>query len=94
MNSPLSSDEWIDFNINHKVRVQLTDAGRAALKKGHADLFGPIAFKHPWTPPEEDAEGWSKWQLWDLMQQLGHRCFMGGPVPFYTTIQIQVRGHD
>ena len=65
----------MDFNINNKVRVKLTDYGRQALARQHNGL-------------KEDAEGWSEWQLWHLMQELGHLCCLGCQVPFETTIQL------
>lgn len=83
----------MDFNVNERVRVKLTDYGRQALERQDAELWASI--KHPapppYTPPKEDAEGWSEWQLWSLMQDLGHLCRMGGPTPFETTIQLVER---
>jgi len=81
---------WAEFNVNHYVRVQLTDEGRKALREAHARLYGCFVEKYPYEPPEEDANGWSKWQLWDLANQLGPRLFNGSPVPFMTTIQIEL----
>ena len=75
----------MNFNINDKVRVRLTEKGRAALIKQHDDYFeGRV----PYSPPKEDADGWSEWQLWSLMQDLGHLCRLGIDPPFETIIQI------
>ena len=77
------------FNINTIVRVRLTPAGRAF----HAAQFAisKIRTDHGLTyiPPTEDAEGWSKWQLWSLMQEFGSECYAGNPgLPFATVIEI------
>ncbi len=77
----------MNFNVNDKVRVKLTDHGRQALRRRHADLWDGIS-PHQYEPPKEDAEGWSEWQMWDLMESLGHMWYMGGPPPFDTTIQL------
>ena len=81
----------MDFNINHKVRVKLTDEGREALKKRHRDFWSEVGRpSEPYTPPIEDAEGWSEWQLWCLMQELGAYFMLGVNAPIETTIQFVV----
>ena len=83
----------MDFNINDKVRVKLTDCGRQALASQHVEFWASVGrtAPYPHTPPKEDAEGWSEWQLHSLMNELGHLCRIGGPVPFETTIQMVER---
>lgn len=83
----MPSSEHIKFNINEKVRVKLNDRGRAHLKKQWHDLVGNA---YPWHPPTEDADGWSEWQLWVLMHDLGPDLVMGFNPPFETTIEIIV----
>jgi len=78
--------EQIQFNINDHVRVKLTDLGRQILIKNHIELFGS---QDKYKAPEEDAEGWSRWQLWELMQELGNSCYNGCNVPFETTIILE-----
>lgn len=77
------------FNTNHKVRVKLTDRGRAILLQAHEELNKqwPEVFKD-YTPQKEDAEGWSEWQLWCLMKDLGGHCVMGPEPPFETEIEL------
>jgi hypothetical protein len=41
-----------------------------------------------YRPPEEDAEGWSKWQLWSLMSLFGPCMHMGCDVPFETDMRL------
>ena len=81
----------LDFNINNYVRVQLTDVGRQALKAKHDELndFANGALGE-WKPPEEDADGWSRWQMWELMKGVGDRCGNGFKVPIYTQIKIEI----
>lgn len=82
------------FNINNEVKVRLTDAGREAHRKNYEELktFGLERLKaaewHNYTPPKEDADGWSRWQLWDLMRQFGPHITHGMSTPFETEIEI------
>lgn len=78
----------MEFNINNYVRVRLTDAGRAHHRKEWEELLAGT--KLTYTPPVEDAGGWSRWQLWNLMQVFGPMIGMGMPSPFGTVIDILV----
>ena len=82
-----------EFNINNYVRVRLTETGINTLRDNHDALNG---FAHgvlgDFAPPKEDKGGWSRWQLWELMHQLGPSCMNGFNVPFETTIQILCEG--
>lgn len=81
----------ISFNLNHNVFVKLTDIGHMELKRQHDELFREGRFPpRVYTPPIEDEDGWSKWQLWDLMAQLGRKCYNGCCVPFETEIRLDV----
>lgn len=64
------------FNINHFVHVRLTDAGRNYCAMDCRE-------------PKEDADGWSRWQLWDLMSVMGEQIYMGCKPPFETDIRIE-----
>lgn len=78
------------FNINHSVKVKLTDHGRKHLKKLHGELYKHRAFEKipDYKPPEEDEQGWSSWQLWDLMNRFGDVLSNGAPLPFETEIEV------
>lgn len=80
------SEGKIPFNINHYVYVKLTDYGIECLQKEHDELFG--AFKFELRIPPEDENGWTKWQLHDIMSKLG-KYFGGLKVPFETNILIE-----
>lgn len=76
------------FNINNYVRVKLNDHGRKICKDYHDDLFKSSRMKPEYTPPVEDDDGWSKWQMWELMQKFGPHIYLGGEVPFDPQIEI------
>lgn len=83
------------FNINEIVRVKLTDHGRAVHAADHAMFWASLAsskgIKTPeYQPPKEDADGWSKWQLWDLMGTFGAHTGLCRVPCFETTIEIVV----
>lgn len=80
------------FNVNNYVRVKLTDIGRDALRKEHENLYRLFDKVPEYLPPKEDADGWSEWQLWDLMNKLGPHCRNGAHVPFSTEIEIVTGG--
>lgn len=80
----------IDFNLNDEVKVKLTDKGREIHRKQFDDLVEGLAPCHGmvYRPKEEDSEGWSTWQLWNLMHLYGEHCYNGCDIPFETTIKI------
>ena len=80
------------FNINNYVKVKLTDYGRKAHRQWHDNLHSHVTKEKRdlwYLAPEEDADGWSRWQMWYLMQRVGWACGMGGPIPFETQIEIE-----
>lgn len=86
----------LDFNVNNEVRVRLTPLGRKIHKEKHEALgaaFGKVAHEaiqkeFKYVAPEEDADGWSTWQLWQLMNTFGDHCWNGCEPPFETIIKI------
>jgi len=84
------------FNINDHIRVRLTSYGR----KVHRDNFEAFRAGMPsaararfnYSAPEEDADGWSTWQMWDLMREFGGHVSLGR-CPFETEIEIPIRWH-
>ncbi len=63
------------FNVNDYVYVRLTTTGRNILKEKNITA-------------EEDEDGWSKWQLWTLMNTFGENVFNGCSLPFETKIRL------
>ena len=82
---------WVEFNINDHVYVKLTEFGHECLRKNHEALWADsrIVNVPAYTPPQEDGCGWSRWQLWKLMQELGPYITLGEQTPFDTTIRIE-----
>lgn len=81
----------IEFNVNNYVWVKLTGVGIKELERQHRELreaFPGIGGN--FEPPKSDDEGWSKWQMHDLMNRFGHMMSCGMQVPFETTIRIDV----
>ncbi|MCK5610980.1 hypothetical protein KAR91_54410 [Candidatus Pacearchaeota archaeon] len=82
----------IEFNLNNHVWVKLTDVGRERLHKNYDRLMSLYGTdRPPYEPPKEDADGWSKWQMWCLMSELGGMMHNGCNVPFETTIRIDFK---
>jgi hypothetical protein len=83
---------FVEFNVNDYVQVKLTDRGRACLRENYDKLNAAYAGKLSYllTPPKEDKDGWSRWQAWSLMKDLGPHISMGMQPPFETTIRVEV----
>lgn len=80
---------WPSFNINECVRVKLRARGLEHLRREHAELNKAAGGAlRDWRPPDTDAEGWTKMQLWCVMRDLGGAVVMGRDTPFETTIQL------
>lgn len=67
-----------NVNINDNVYVRLTARGRSILLENAQPV------------PVPDADGYTRWQLWDLMQTFGKYLFNGSIVPFETDIALDV----
>ena len=74
------------FNINDNVRVQLTPYGREVHKEYWGKILKGSSLKY--ILPNEDENGWSTWQLWDLMATFGPGLRLGFETPFKTEIEI------
>lgn len=85
------SDEAREFNVNDFVMVRLTDMGREILRKQHEELLRRVPKLGEFNAPKEDADGWSRWQMWNLMETFGPHVSLGMHVPFETTIRIVFR---
>ena len=71
----------MQININDFVKVRLTAKAKEILLDQHniserrLHQMYNVAY-HEFIPPEEDKDGWSKWQLWDLMAKFGSHISM------------------
>lgn len=77
------------FNINDNVYVKLTDHGRKVHYEEHIKFWGKFPNQPSYKPPKEDNEGWSKWQMWELMSEFGSHIGMCKSNVFETTIRIE-----
>jgi hypothetical protein len=78
------------FNVNEWVKVKLTEQGLAILKSQHDELRRDFPKLKPWKPPAVDAEGYSKFQLWELMNRFGESVSIGCKLPFETMIRLTI----
>ena len=78
----------MEFNINNYVLVKLNEIGEEELKRQHEELMIIAPKLGPYEPRKVDEDGFSKWQMWDLMHTFGHMVSLGSKVPFETTIII------
>ena len=82
-------NKYKPFNINARIRVKLTDLGRAIHKRNHEQLVARTGRPFDYIPPTEDSDGWSEWQLWRAMQEFGSHYVIGHPEPFEPSMQIE-----
>lgn len=85
---------WLPFNINQYVKVRLTDHGRELHRRLHDELMEKLRLVYAnwkssgYDPTKEDADGWSEWQAWVLMQTFGPHVYNGCKPCFETIIQV------
>ena len=79
------------FNLNDEVWVKLNDKGKEIYLHSFDDV--PEQFRRV-TLPEEDAEGYSKFQMWVFMQVFGPHINMGFDLPFDLTIKFDPNFHE
>lgn len=76
---------FIPFNINDGVKVKLTESGIVHYKRHFAEV-GIIT-----DGPPIDDQGYTRFQLWDLMKTFSDQVFMGNlNPPFETGILIEL----
>ena len=80
------------LDMNDEVRVKLTDYGRKMLKEYDEDLWSTVGHPNPpeYEPPREDEHGYSTWQMWKLMSELGPYLSMGFQNLFEPTVRLKV----
>lgn len=69
----------LDINLNETVMVRLTPYAIALMTENHFKLFNGARFAPPFVAPEKDADGWSRMQLWNLMNEFGDAMYFGNP---------------
>jgi len=79
-----------EINLNDTVLVKLNDSGREELKRNHDELYSWLDLDRKYVPNPVDEDGFSKFQLWCLISELGHMIHIGNDnLPFETTIKIE-----
>lgn len=73
-------------NINNCVKVKLNEFGLSVMKLNREELQRRAPCLPDFTPPATDSEGYSKFQLWSLMQTFGPVIHLGGELPFDSEI--------
>lgn len=73
-----------EFNMNNAVKVQLNDIGRAELKRQHDELYNDLNIDREYIEKNTDNDGYSSFQMHDLMNTFGHMMVMGRKTPFET----------
>ena len=84
------------LNISELVKVKLTEEGIRILENRHNNLLNQYSDKPEvrktlgeFKMPEVDENGYSSFQLWELMNIFGSYMYNGNPkFPFETTIGI------
>lgn len=79
----------IEFNLNDYVLVRLNEFGHACLREWHRVIVGD---RHPYVAPVEDSDGWSRHQLWHLMERLGQYLHLGCKLPFAAEMRLACAG--
>lgn len=76
------------LNMNDTVLVRLNDRGLRILREHHDALRQRVPKIAAWERPAQDAEGYTAFQLWQLMNTFGPHIYLGGEVPFGMDIRL------
>ena len=79
----------MNFNLNGCVWVKLNTRGIEILEERHKELYRYHPNTPPFRLPQIDVNGYTRYQLWDLMQNFGEHICMGLPLPFAPTIELE-----
>ena len=78
----------LKFNVNDIVRVKLTQVGLNIIRKKE-DCYRHL--KISGIKRKKDKEGYTKFQLWELMSLFGDHLYNGCDVPFNPEIKIEIK---
>ena len=80
------------FNINDNVKVKLSQAGFDILRGEHEKLRKAVPMLGEFKPPTVDDDGYTQFQLWNLMEVFGKYFYMSNSnYPFQMEIEIPVK---
>ena len=80
------AEKFICFSMNQNVKVKLTTFGIEKLKEKHDKIRAYAPGLGEFKIPGTDFNGYSTFQLWELMEDIGEYWGMGKRLPFETTI--------
>jgi hypothetical protein len=88
-NEAAGGETHVLFNMNRFVKIRLTPVGLAVHRKQHDELNKFVDGALPaYSPPSVDERGYTREQLWIVMQTYGPHISMGKPMPFETEIVL------
>lgn len=73
------------LNINDTVKIRLTDRGREIYQDFRARMRSAAEIRDR----PEDSEGWSSWQLWQVMSTFGGDHASLGSLPPFMEMKIE-----
>lgn len=85
----MDEPNYTEVNLNDEVHVRLTDYGRNKHRENHEKFWAST--NHPKPPiykAPNETDGWSKWQLWHLIEQFGPHISMGRQNCFDLKIRV------
>jgi hypothetical protein len=82
----------MEVNVNDYVKVKLTEKGHEILKSQHDELREYASYLGDYIEPKTDDAGFTKFQLWTLMETFGPYIGMCKSPPFGVIIRIPTGG--
>lgn len=80
----------ISININETVKVKLNDHGRKILRSNHDQFVKDCpSYTHKYQEPKTDDDGYSRFQIHELMNAFGNHMVNGCKMPFHCEIVIE-----
>lgn len=77
------------FNINDYIKVKINDLGNDILREQHDEIKHHLPSEHQeYTPKKADKDGYTEFQLGDVMESFGGHVGLGRENPFDLTIDI------
>ncbi len=82
--------EFVPINLNDHIKVKLTEKGIAELRRQHEEHRKTFPSLGEFKEPEVDEDGYSTFQIWPLMNELGHMFENGFDPPMKPGVLIEV----
>lgn len=80
--------QWSNYNMNEYVKVKLTTYGKQILEDKFSHVPG-INVREALSHIKVDGDGYSEFQLWNLMSTFGAYLYNGCELPFETDIKFK-----